>query len=254
MKPLPFTLGLELEVGGHSNDDRSHVRRLFHAWSVPDSWSVHLDWTWMIETHLMKGPEIKSPILRHYEDLDVLGLITSALKEGQFRVNPRCGLHVHIGMANDSFKTVKKFVIFLLANEDAFFSMADETRQNNKFCSRVPQAMFDEVKKANSPSELIMAWRDSYHPNGNGRYFWVNARSMLSFGTIEIRLMQMVLDDVFIKGWVHTLLLSATHAKLARRISSKRRAVSPARLIAGVRYHEPPTPEFDLESNLAVAS
>jgi len=213
---LPFTVGIEIEVNdrnGNSSRDMTTIRRALAHKNLGD-WVVKPDYS-AGRYGGVAGPEIISPVLHTWEDLRKTSKVITTLKRLGFKTNHRCGLHIHLGCMNlsmpqDSPTTENdrnNFFKLLLRYEEAFFKLADQSRQANHFCSKIPDPMFKEIRRGRG----IRAWRGEFNTICNDRYFWVNARSLSRHGTLEFRLMKCELDFNLVKGWACLLLMAACH-------------------------------------------
>lgn len=107
-------------------------------------------------------------------------------------VNNSCGLHVHLDMRN---RDVKKVYGNLLGAQDLLFSLVDNHRRKNSFCS--------------------------YTVSKYDRYQAINYSAYSSYKTIEIRLHQATKDVNKIKNWIKFLLLIVNSKKNIRKASNK---------------------------------
>jgi hypothetical protein len=205
---LPFTVGIEIEVNdrkGYTTSDIGAIRRALERANLSD-WTVKPDFS-AGRVSGIPGPEIISPVLHTWDDLKKTGKVITILKRLGFKTNNRCGLHVHVGFQNVVAEDRDNFFKFLLRYEEAFFKLADQSRQHNRFCAKIPQPMFQEIRNGRG----VGAWRSEFNPDCNERYFWVNARSLQRHNTIEFRLMKSELEFDLIKGWTCLLLMAACH-------------------------------------------
>lgn len=116
------------------------------------------------------------------------------LKEGKFKVNDSCGLHVHLDMRNrDVEACYKKLVKF----QNIMFGLVDKDRWENDYCKWTPS-----------------------HYNPTDRFYAVNRQAYASHQTIEIRLHHGTVDIKKIENWVN-LLIKALNDKKPAEVKSK---------------------------------
>ncbi len=113
--------------------------------------------------------------------------IVNIIKGLNFKVNDKCGLHVHLDMRT---RDVNKCYTNLVSVQDLMFKLVPEKRRNNEFC-----------RPNNTTS-----FREAVEHEGGRRYWYVNHQAYSAHKTLEVRLHQGSLSAVEIINWVKLLL------------------------------------------------
>ena len=151
---------------------------------------------WDLKLDSSCGYEIASPIIESYADLLKAAQITHIIQSHGGTVDARCGLHVHVDMNGIESAQFERIMRFMVRYEDAFFLLADGSRQNNHFCKKLDRQV--RVIRT-SPSNFRNAWAGDKH-------FWLNGTHLGGQGTLEFRLMASHLEAEYIVSWVLFLL------------------------------------------------
>jgi len=150
---------------------------------APESWGVKRDGS-------ISGMELVSPIMSGDAGLE-------SIEEMYSNVDPefdyRCGIHVHINVRDltdeQRFSVIKAFA----ASKDRWFNYVDPDRHTNTYCDvDLP-----------TPGNDYNAYMRNYP---NTRYCWCNLKSIMTHGTIEIRLLEGTDDVKKVIDWVVMLL------------------------------------------------
>lgn len=137
-----------------------------------------------------RGIEIVSPALKaDAESMTQLRKVCSVLETKRFKVNKRCGLHIHIGAQNEPLATFKNLLNLYRAAERTIDSFMAPSRRGsqNIFCNPVSFSQaalagagtLDDVMRASNQAP--------FNPRGSDRYRKLNLLSMRQHGTIEFR-------------------------------------------------------------------
>jgi hypothetical protein len=227
-RKLPTAIGVEIEVAYRRlpHDIESEMRllrRRFRAAGL--KWDVKPDNS-CGPVALSAGIEVTSPILRKVSDLGQISTVLLILRELEFHINERCGLHIHLDMRKTTREDRERLMSFLVRYEEAFFQMAPLSRQDSNFCLRFPAALIQDFRAGRDRR----SWNPAYHPIGRPRYFWMNG-SMSVHSTYEFRLMQSTLDEEQVLGWTKLLLLVFSNFVLHRKTTRWGRAVTKSKFI-----------------------
>ena len=172
----------------------------YYRHSVGSAWDLKLDSSC--------GYEIASPIIDSYESLVKASKIVDIVKRAGGTVNPKCGLHVHVDMNGVDAEKFERVMRFMSRYEEAFFLLADASRQNNDYCRKLCGQ--DKLIKAD-PTQFRSAWRE--------KRYWLNGTHLSGQGTLEFRLMASHLEAEYIVGWVLFLLHSTNYLLKGKHIS-----------------------------------
>ncbi len=141
---------------------------------------------------------------------------TNELNKKEYFINAQCGLHIHIGVGNINYRTLKKILYFYSKYEDLFFSMLPSSRQNNQYCRKIEQEYDlsqEKILELKSLKEICYLVYETKRNNnikrrrkekyGGKRYGWLNLHSLLYRGTIEIRNHNGTINKDKIKHWLN---------------------------------------------------
>ena len=213
MAALPLTVGVELEVCNVSRScpDRANAHYRGRAVQEIGGWKFKTDASCydapgndpgFAHGHKV-GFELVSEVIYTEEGIETsISEVTSYLNKYGARVNDRCGMHVHVGVASFPKADVDRLLSFLVRYEDAFFALADDGRQSNVYCRRLSESLANRVRNG----EGVSAWKEGYDITSNDRYSWLNGVSFSKFGTIEFRIQGGTLDKDTILGWTNFIL------------------------------------------------
>lgn len=123
----------------------------------------------------------------------ILEKLSIFLKEGKFRANYSCGLHVHLDMRNRDVDTCYNK---LLKFQDVLFGMVRTHRWDNKYCQ----------------------WSSAEYRGQ--RFSAINRTAYAKHKTLEVRLHHGSVDMTKVKNWIN-LLLKAINSKAMLAVESK---------------------------------
>ena len=135
--------------------------------------------------------EFVSPVLKGEDGLRNVIAFIKFLNEKGCKVNPSCGLHIHVGVSSISsdtsmaLNTVGKLVEAAKKYENGIYAQSGTARQNGNWCAPLTdedKARTDRAKKLPQNSSKITALSTV------GRYKVINLRNLLSNkNTVEFR-------------------------------------------------------------------
>lgn len=194
VQPLPTTIGVELEVNNVANaeNDRAKIRSRFTRDARGlERWVVKGDAS--CGNGSSGGVELNSPIMRTADDLRTVIKVCTTMRRLGFKVNGKCGLHVHVDVRRLTDDQRVRFIRFFATWENAFF-LLDPDRKHSTYC----KPLSNDIRRNLHALTDWSVWND--------RYFWMNGRAFREHGTCEFRLMEGTLDDFHVLGWVSCLL------------------------------------------------
>ena len=211
MQTLLRKIGFEVEFSCPVNP-LSQINRVLQRMAEPVTLAGYyrhsVGSAWDLKTDSSCGYEIASPIIDSYESLVKASKIVDIVKRAGGTVNPKCGLHVHVDMNGVNPEKFERVMRFMSRYEDAFFLLADASRQNNTFCRKLSGQ--DKLIKAD-PTQFRSAW--------DYKHYWLNGTHLSGQGTLEFRLMASHLEAEYIVGWVLFLLHSIDYLLKGKHIS-----------------------------------
>lgn len=172
--PRGFTFGIELETCQSEN----------YA-------DLEGETTWgCVPEASTSGREFVSPVLRG--DLGLFEVKEFIQKWGsEWEVDNYCGTHVHIGLKKFSMEQQRRIAYGYYCMWPFISDVIGPERANNSMCGP-PQWSLADLMEAGDIEDFAEA-RD--------RFEFVNWRSLLKYGTIEIRCLKGTLDSALIAQW-----------------------------------------------------
>lgn len=145
------------------------------------------------------------------------------LKENDFYVNSKCGLHIHIGDLPKSAKFISGLVALYAKYEHLIFSMIPKERRLNNYCKAFSQTITKRLEQAKTlksiyevlylTSQTRYVKREKRNKYNSVRYFWLNLHSLFHRGTIEIRNHSGTINPKKINEWLTIHLTLCNMAK-----------------------------------------
>ena len=146
------------------------------------------------------GFELVSPPSSDFEDLEI---ICKILKEEKIKSNTSCGMHVHHEIKELKRQQIIRIYDFYNKYERVIDTSLPASRENNRFCRPI-SSIINRVRNCDTKTALL---RNIAGTRGNGyyaqcRYYKINLRSFLYYGTIEFRQHSGSISFEEIKDWV----------------------------------------------------
>ena len=148
-----------------------------------------------------QGLELVSPPLKGEDGLLQIKKLMKALDEiGGMSVNRTCGFHVHQDVNDLSHEAIKKVVARYIKLESSIDELQPESRRgnNNSYCKSLKKwtanAFMKELNSCKSVASMDYLF--------GSRYYKVNLKSYVKYGTLEFRQHAGTLDYEKIKNWV----------------------------------------------------
>lgn len=215
---LSLKTGLEFTYGGYHSSNHN-------TWHVERDSSVHANSGF--------GFEIVGPVLT-INQLDQVKKVTNALEQLNATVNRNCGLHVHIGTSDLTFKQKKLIAKRYLKFEDVFdyFMPVSRRTRNNQYCNSMwgntsdgsANAINRQLKAIDRCRTLGCVSNVFY----NGRYSKVNFQTRKP--TVEFRHHSGTTDFAKISNWVlvcMSIVNAAKNGKPIKKMESNRFGTRP---------------------------
>ncbi len=146
------------------------------------------------------GYEIVSP---PSSNLDELKIVCEELDKIGATVNRTCGLHVHHDIKELKRKQILRIYNFYNKYNNIIERFVKDSRIENKYCKPVKN-IIDTVNSCETKQELLnkIAGRRGISYYSNCRYYSLNLRSYLFYGTIEFRQHHGTIDFDEISSWI----------------------------------------------------
>ncbi|MDE6727773.1 MAG: amidoligase family protein [Oscillospiraceae bacterium] len=231
------------EFFGTNRSENSAHRNGYSTWSAWDQqgreWKFQKD----VSIHGSDDEkcELVTPIL-NYSDIELLQELIRRLRKAGAKSDASrgCGVHIHIGAAGHTAKTLHNLANIMASHEQLLASALNLSRYRIlQYCKTVDDRFLNEInrKKPQTMADLADIWYGSqgntYGRNehyNSSRYHMLNLHATFTKGTVEFRLFQFDQPSANRKGGLHAgqlksyiqlcLALSAL-AKNAKSASSK---------------------------------
>lgn len=190
-RPLKFGIELEINVPNKgefidelreagipvntSCDTHSVVR---DAWKVVYDSSISSNYGW-------DGCELVSPPSTDFEQIKT---VCEIMKKVRAKVNSSCGFHVHHEIKELKRKQIMRIYNFYNKYEKYINYFHKASRDDNRYSQSIYE-IIDRVNSCETKSELLsrIAGRGRGGYYNNVRYYKINLRSFIYYGTIEFR-------------------------------------------------------------------
>ena len=175
------------------------------------------------------GMEFDSPILHGNRGLDHVRQFCKLARKMGFRVDRRCGFHIHMDMRRTTKKQRHAIIYAYRLTYKIWESMVCADRRNKSWC-HAPDSTLAEIREIDDIDEYCY---------DSDRYEFVNCLAYATHGTFEIRGYQGTLNAVVICNWIraHLRFVDAVQDKsldeLDELFGKPRRALQNLRRIIG---------------------
>lgn len=138
------------------------------------------------------GYEIVSPVLKGWNGIEEVRAVMETVdgladSRGVRLINPRCGMHVHVGADGLGVNGLKNLVAGVKRFEPMFLAISPASRFNSRWAKPVEVRM-DRIKNARTTEDIRAEW-ESY-PNAassDARYHGLNLSPYWDRGSVEFR-------------------------------------------------------------------
>ena len=131
------------------------------------------------------GCELVSPPSTDFKELEI---VCNVLKEIGAKTNTSCGLHVHHEIKELKRQQIMRIYEFYNKYELLIDLIHSKHRTNNKYCKSL-RYIIDTVRECETKEDLLVKiagkMQRSYY--ASCRYYKLNLRSFLNYGTLEFR-------------------------------------------------------------------
>ena len=185
--PRGFTYGIELETSHSEN---------YADLEGKTSWGC-------VPEASTSGREFVSPVLKGDAGLIELENFVNTWGE-EWEVDNYCGTHIHIGLHKFSLDQKRRIAYAYHCAWPFLAEVIGPQRAGNSMCGAPQWTLAD----------LMMAGDIEDFAEARDRFEFVNWRSLLKYGTIEIRCLKGTLDVALISAWIQW------HCKFIKKVAS----------------------------------
>lgn len=164
--------------------------------------------------------EMVTPILT-YEEQPKLQEAVRAVKRAGAKVNPSCGMHIHIDGANHTAKSLKNIMSIMFSKEDLIFKALQVRESRVHYCKKTREDLLNRVRKQRNLTmdklgeiwyeDKDWKWHTTEHYD-QSRYHALNLHAMFSKGTVEFRLFNSTLHAGEVKANINLALAISAQA------------------------------------------
>lgn len=164
--------------------------------------------------------ELNTPILG-YEDIPLLQEVIRALKRGGAEASELCGIHIHVGDAGHTPKSLRCLLNLFMQKEDIFveaFRIPDN--RLFEYCNKVDEGLIRVInrRKPKTLKALEKCWNDEC----GSRYRMINLDSFYSDKGIEFRFFNTTFHAGIVRAYIVFCLALSQKAKIMNRAIPKK--------------------------------
>ncbi len=206
VRPLKFGIELELispissarlasklEANGIKVVEPNSTHEVVNGWKLVYDGSIRTP-------HGYTGFELVSPPSTDFKDLEI---VCKVLNENGVKANDSCGLHVHHDINELKRQQIMRVYEFYNKYEDLINNFFPASRVGNRYCQPV-SSIINRVRNCDTKEQLLtrVAGKGSRSYYDSCRYYCLNLRSYLYYGTIEFRQGAGTTDFDTISNWI----------------------------------------------------
>lgn len=188
----------------------------------------------MIEATDEYRTEMVSPKLE-YNEMKKLQEVVRCLRKHGARVNPSCGMHVHVDASNHTPRSLKNALTIMYAKEDILFKALNvQTSREMDYCQKVRRTVLEDIRKLPSNNMSMEQVKRIWYEGGDGsychydatRYHALNLHAVFSKGTLEWRCFESTLHAGKVRANITLALAISAQAINQQKTQMKKTPVS----------------------------
>lgn len=178
---------------------------------------------WDIKNDSSCGYEIASPILSGDAGIFDVKLSIDKIKESLNDTHvpdSRCGIHITLDVSDLTSEQMKTLIISYLKTQEYFYSLCNESRQNNEYCRKYPVSNIRNFENK-TYLQIAAALRID-------KYYGLNLSKYRYSKLIEFRMFQSELSPRKVALWLRTCLgfVNAIRSNVISKSSSKDKIIT----------------------------
>ena len=179
--------------------------------------------------------ELVTPILKYSEDIGSLQEIVRALRKAGAFTNSSTGIHVHVGAAMHTPKTLKNLANIFRSKQDLLYKALDVNPTRTSYCKKLEDGFMDRL---NADKQKTDSWfaDDVYHDFGGplanygvhysqARYYGINFHAYFTKKTVEFRLFNATLHAGCVRTYV-ILAIAMNNQAINQKCASSKKTVT----------------------------
>ena len=192
--PSQLKLLTELRKNGISVETPSAVHSVIEgAWKIVYDGSIRAP-------RGFEGCELVSPPSTNFKELEI---VCKVLSDIGAKVNSSCGLHVHHEIKDLKRQQIMRIYEFYNKYEKLIDLFHSKYRENNKYCKTLSY-IIDKLRACDTKEKLLVdiAGKNQRSYYASCRYYKLNLRSYLNYGTLEFRQSDASIKFEDISNWI----------------------------------------------------
>lgn len=188
-----------------------YIGTYYETWGVKDNegkewkftYDSSIDPNWREDGRRRHGgseyqTEMVSPKLE-YAEMGKLQSVVRALRHHGAKVNPSCGMHVHVDASNHTPRSLKNALTIMYSKEDILFKALNVNPDRvERWCKKVRENVLESIRKMPSSNMSMEKFRQLWYEERNRggsnhrhydqtRYYALNLHAVFDKGTVEWR-------------------------------------------------------------------
>lgn len=223
--------GVEVEFNRITRQAVAHKIAQEMGWTTPIYTRSYDTWTTMdnegrkwkvVKDMSIVGPddrkcELVTPILQ-YKDIETLQKVIRIIRKAGGKVDPSCGIHIHVDKMNHSAKSLKNLVNIMYSKEDLIYNALEVSdARAGRWCKKVRPDLVESLKNCKNidMDKLGDMWYKGFRRSGHyndSRYHGLNFHNVWYAHTVEFRLFNSSLHAGKIKAYIQFCLAISAQA------------------------------------------
>lgn len=179
-----------------------------------------------------KGSELVTPPLK-YEDIETLQELIRKLRKAGAKVDESCGIHIHVGLAPYTAKSIKNLIKFYGKYESMFYKavqvLPNRIEGYTKQFTKRHSELFNNANSITTMDDIKKLWygynKTHFQHYDNSRYSGLNLHNIWykgwSSGTVEFRFFNATLHAGEIRSYITLILAISSKALNAKSINMR---------------------------------
>lgn len=188
-----------------------YIGSYYQTWGVKDNegkeWKFTYDSSISAQMRSSRGyiyagdeycTEMVSPKLE-YSEMNKLQKVVRCLRHRGGKVNPSCGMHVHVDASNHTPRSLKNALTIMYSKEDILFkALKVNPDRVERWCKKVRENVLENIRQMPNSTMSMDKFRQLWYEEGrNGgsshrhydetRYYALNLHAVFDKGTVEWR-------------------------------------------------------------------
>lgn len=188
-----------------------YIGSYYQTWGVKDNegkeWKFTYDSSILAQVRSSRGytyagddycTEMVSPKLE-YSEMNKLQKVVRCLRQHGGKVNPSCGMHVHVDASNHTPRSLKNALTIMYSKEDILFkALKVNPDRVERWCKKVRENVLENIRQMPNSTMSMDKFRQLWYEEGrNGghshrhydatRYYALNLHAVFDKGTVEWR-------------------------------------------------------------------